>query len=121
MSHDIRRTYWWPNMKNDLINFVQKCLTYQQIEAEHTRSGNTLQPLEIHEWKWECIAHDFVFGLLNTRNHHDSIWVIVNKLTKSVLFILIKMDFTLEKLARLYISEIESYHGVPREIVLIMI
>ena len=91
-------------MKNDVINFVQKCLTCQQVKAEHMRPGGTLQPLAIPEWKWECIAYDFVSGLSKTRNQHDAIWVVVDRLTKVAHFIPIRMDFTLEKLARLYIS-----------------
>ena len=81
------------------------------------RPGATLQPLAIPEWRWECIAYDFVSGLPKTRNHHDAIWVIVDRLTKAAHFIPIRMDFTLEKLARLNILEIVRYHGVPREIV----
>lgn len=88
-----------------------------KIKAKHMRPGGTLLPLVIPKWKWECITYDFVSSLTKIRNHCDPIYVIVDRLTKSVHFIPIRMDFTMEKLARLYISKIVRYQGVLREIV----
>ena len=53
MYQDLKKGYWWPGMKKDVVRFVEKCLTCQQVKAEHQRPAGTLQPLEIPEWKWE--------------------------------------------------------------------
>ena len=60
---------------------------------------------------------DFVVGLPKTIGKYDSIWVIVDRLTKSAHFILVKVTYNAKKLARLYISEIVRLHGVPLSII----
>ena len=117
MYHDVRRTYWWPGMKREVYDTVARCLVCQQVKAEHVRPGGMLQPLETPEWKWESIAYDFVVGLPKTRQQKDAIWVIVDRLTKSVHFIPIRMDYPLTTLATLYRDQIVRLHGVPREII----
>ncbi len=69
------------------------------------------------EWKWELITMDFVMGLLRTQKSHDAVWVIVDRLTKFAHFLLIWMDYSLEKLVKLYINEIVRLHGVPVSII----
>ena len=73
--------------------------------------------MPIPEWKWERIAKDFVVGLPKTLGKFDFIWVIVNRLTKSAHFILVKVTYNAEKLAKLYISEVVRLHGVPLSII----
>ena len=73
--------------------------------------------MPILEWKWEKIAMDFVVGLPKTLDKFDSIWVIVDRLTKSAHFIPVKVTYNAEKLAKLYISEIVLLHGVPLSII----
>ena len=84
---------------------------------EHQRPAGFLQPLPIPEWKWEDITMDFVTGLPRTPTGKDAIWVIVDRLTKSAHFLAIRVDFSLERLARLYINEILRLHGAPVSIV----
>ena len=104
-------------MKREVATYVEKCLTCQQIKAEHQRPAGMLQPLDIPEWKWEQITMDFVSGLPKTVAGHDSIWVIVDRLTKSAHFLSVRTTFTLDKLAEIYIKEIVRLHGVPVSIV----
>ena len=104
-------------MKRDIVHFVAKCPNCQQVKYEHQRPGGTLQRMPIPKWKWERIAMDFVVGLPKTMGKYDSIWVIVDRLTKSAHFILIKETYNAEKLAKLYISEIVRLHGVPLSII----
>ena len=66
MYQDVRSLYWWPGMKRDVVEYVAKCLTCQQVKAEHQRPAGSLQPLDIPEWKWEDITMDFVVGLPRT-------------------------------------------------------
>jgi IS30 family transposase len=77
-----------------------------------------MQPLNIPEWKWEEIRMDFITGLLLTPRKKDMIWVIVDRLTKSVHFLAVNQKDSGEKLVNLYVQEIVSEHGVPNTIVL---
>ena len=104
-------------MKQDVAEYVSKCLTCQQIRVEHMRPGGELQPLPVPDWKWEDISMDFVTALPRTPAGHEAVWVVVDRLTKSAHFIPIKMTYPLEKLARLYIREIVRLHGIPKTIV----
>nr|GEU42635.1 reverse transcriptase domain-containing protein [Tanacetum cinerariifolium] len=89
MYQDLRKLYWWPNMKAGL-----------------------LQQLEIPEWKWENVT-----GLPRTPSGYDSIWVIVDRLTKSAHFLPKKKTDSIEKLTELYLKEIVCKHGVPMSII----
>ncbi|KAL5566874.1 hypothetical protein UlMin_030038 [Ulmus minor] len=90
---------------------------YSKIKAEHQRPAGVLQPIEIPEWKWEQISMDFVVGLPKTTNGYDAMWVIVDRLTKSTHFLPIKITYSLEQLADLYVKEIIRLHGVPISII----
>lgn len=117
MYRDLRDTFWWNNMKREVAQFVAQCLTCQRIKVEHQRPGGLLQPLPIPEWKWEHITMDFVTSLPRTSRGNDSVWVIVDRLTKSAHFLAYKTGITLEQLAELYIQEIVRLHGIPVSIV----
>ena len=76
-----------------------------------------MQPLPIPNWKWDQIAMDFVTGLPVVRRGYDSIWVIVDRLTKSAHFLPVRTQYNVEKLAEIYIKEIFRLHGIPQSIV----
>ena len=117
MYHDLRRQFWWSGMKRDVANFVSKCLTCQQVKAEHQRPAGELQPLPVAEWKWENVTMDFVTGLPRSPRGHDAVWVIVDRLTKTAHFLPIRVTDSIEALSRLYIREIIRLHGIPVSIV----
>ena len=117
MYKDLRQNYWWSGMKRDIAQFVAQCLVCQQVKAEHQRPAGSLQPLAILEWKWEHITMDFVIGLPRTLGGNNAIWVIVDRLTKSAHFLPMKVNFSLDRLASLYVKEIVRMHGVPVSIV----
>ena len=117
MYNTLREHYWWKGMKKEIADFVSRCLTCQQVKAEHQKPVGKIQPLPIHVWKWDKITIDFVTGIPRTRRQHDAIWVIVDRLTKSVHFLPISNDDPLDKLAQLYVEEIVRLHGVPISIV----
>ena len=104
MYHTLKEHYWWKGMKREIAEFVSRCLICQQVKAEHQRPSGLLQPLPIPEWKWERITMDFVVGFPRSRNGYDSIWVIVDRLTKSAHFLPIRSTYSLDRLAKLYIE-----------------
>ena len=117
MYKDLRRNFWWNNMKRDIATYVSKCLTCQLVKAERVRKGGLLQPLKVPEWKWEHITMDFGTGLPKTRKGNDAIWVIVDRLTKSAHFLPIKITDSIDVLSKMYLKEIVRLHGVPVSIV----
>ena len=117
MYHDLRRQYYWSGMNKHVGDLFRRCLTCQQVKAEHQRPAELLQPLEIAEWKWEHITMDFVTHLPWTSRKHDAVWVIVDRLNKSAHFLAVRMTFTLEEFYKLYKREIIQLHGVPVSIV----
>ncbi|GKD91134.1 putative reverse transcriptase domain-containing protein [Tanacetum coccineum] len=95
-----------------------KCLTCAKVKAEHQKPSGLLQQPEIPVWKWERITMDFLSGLPRTPSGYDTIWVIVDRLTKSAHFLPMKKTDSMEKLTRLYLEEIVCSHGVPVLIIL---
>ncbi|KAL0556775.1 hypothetical protein IC582_005291 [Cucumis melo] len=117
MYQDLKRVYWWRNMKREVAEFVSKCLVCQQVKAPRQKPAGLLQPLSIPEWKWENVSMDFITGLPRTLRGFTVIWVVVDRLTKSTHFVPGKSTYTASKWAQLYMSEIVRLHGVPVSIV----
>ncbi|WVZ59589.1 hypothetical protein U9M48_009709 [Paspalum notatum var. saurae] len=108
MYRDTKRLFWWRRMKRDIAEFVAKCDTCNRVKAERQRPAGLLKPLEIPMWKWEKITMDFIVGLPRTLKGNDSIWVIVDRLTKSAHFIPVNTRFDTAK---------PALHGAPLSIV----
>ncbi|KAD6119716.1 hypothetical protein E3N88_10987 [Mikania micrantha] len=117
MYKDLKDFYWWPGMKKHIAEYVGRCLTCLKVKAEHQRPSGLLQQPEIPMWKWDQISMDFITKLPRTSRNHVSIWVIIDRLTKSAHFIPIREDYSMDRLAKLYVNEIVSRHGVPISII----
>ncbi|CAN6691577.1 unnamed protein product [Malus baccata var. baccata] len=117
MYHMIRPFYYWPGMKREIADYVSRCIICQQVKPERKKHFGRMQPLPVPQWKWENITIDFVYKLPRTRNGFDGIWVIVDRLTKSAHFIPVREKYPLNKLAKLFITKIVKYHGVPVNII----
>ncbi|GJS30466.1 putative reverse transcriptase domain-containing protein [Tanacetum coccineum] len=117
MYQDVKKLYWWPNMKADIATYVSKCLTCARVKAEHQRPSGLLVQPEIPEWKWDNITMDFITKLPRSSQGFDTIWVIVDRLTKSAHFLPIRENDPLDKLARLYLIWIVAKHGIPASII----
>ncbi|GKA85248.1 reverse transcriptase domain-containing protein [Tanacetum coccineum] len=117
MYQDLKKLYWWPNMKEIIAEYVGKCLTCSRVKEKCQKPSDLLVQPEIPMWKWERITMDFITKLPKTSNGHDTIWVIVDRLTKSAHFIPTRETDSMETLKRLYIKEIISRYGVPISII----
>ncbi|GKB52966.1 putative reverse transcriptase domain-containing protein, partial [Tanacetum coccineum] len=105
MYQDMKKLYWWPNMKANIATYVSKCLTCAKVKAEHQRPSGLLVQPEIPQWKWDNITMDFVMKLPKSSQGYDTIWVIVDRLTKSAIFVPIRETDPMDKLARMYLKE----------------
>ena len=117
MHQDLKQYYWWRGIKRDVIEYVSKCLTCQQVKSKHQVPSGLLNPIPVPQRKWDNIAMDFVSSLPLTQRKHDSVWVIVDRLTKLTYFIPIRIDYYMDRLAELYVDEIMRLHGVSLSIV----
>ncbi|GJS98642.1 putative reverse transcriptase domain-containing protein [Tanacetum coccineum] len=117
MYQDMKQLYWWPNMKADIATYVSKCLTCLRVKAEHQKPSGLLVQPAIPQWKWENITMDFVTKLPRTQSGNDTIWVIVDRLTKSAHFLPMRETDPMDKLARLYLKEVVTRHGIPVSII----
>nr|GFA40584.1 retrotransposable element Tf2 [Tanacetum cinerariifolium] len=100
MYQDMKKLYWWPNMKADIATYVSKCLTCAKVKVEHQRPSRLLVQPKIPQWKWDNITMDFITKLPKSSQGYDTIWVIVDRLTKSAIFVPKRETDSIEKLAR---------------------
>nr|GEY40348.1 retrotransposable element Tf2 [Tanacetum cinerariifolium] len=110
---DLKQLYWWPNMKANIATYISKCLTCSKVKVEHQKPSGLLVQLEIPKWKWERITMDFITKLPKTTNGYDTIWVIVDRLTKFAHFLPMRENDPMEKLMKLCMKELVTRHGVP--------
>ena len=104
-------------MKRDVDNFVSKFFNCQQVKVQYMRLGGTSQEIALPLWKWEMINMDFITGLSRSRNQYDSIWMIVDRLTKLAHFLPIRNNYSVEVYAKIYIEEIVRLYGAPVSII----
>nr|GEU29011.1 putative reverse transcriptase domain-containing protein [Tanacetum cinerariifolium] len=114
---DMKLLYWWPNMKADISTYVIKCLACLRVKAEYQKPSSLFVQPKIPQWKWDNITMDFVTKLPKTQSGNDTIWVVVDRLTKSAHFLPMKETDPMDKLARLYLKEVVTRHGIPVSII----
>ncbi|GJR81741.1 putative reverse transcriptase domain-containing protein [Tanacetum coccineum] len=112
MYQDMKKLYWWPNMKTDIATYVSKCLTCLKVKAEHQKPSGLLVQYEIPQWKWDNITMDFITKIPRTSSGYDTIWVIIDRLTKSAYFLPMRESDSMDKLKRLYMKELVTRHGI---------
>jgi hypothetical protein len=117
MYQDLRQNFWWTRMKREIARYVSECDICQRVKASHLKTAGVLQPLPIPSWKWEDISMDFIVGLPNTSQRHDSIWVIVDRLTKTAHFLPVHTSYNAKKYAEIYLDQIVRLHGIPKIII----
>jgi hypothetical protein len=104
-------------MKREIAKYVSECDTCQRVKASHLKVSGTLQPLPIPSWELEDISMDFIVGLPNTSQKHDSIWVIIDRLTKTAHFLPVHTTYTAKKYAEVYLEQIIRLHGILKTII----
>nr|GEV66424.1 reverse transcriptase domain-containing protein [Tanacetum cinerariifolium] len=117
MYQDLKKLYWWPNMKAEIATYVSKCLACAKVKVEYQKPSGLLVQHVIPVWKWENNTMDFIAKLPKTSTGQDTIWVINDRLTKSAYFLPMKENESLEKLTRQYMKEVVTRHGVPVSII----
>jgi len=115
MQELIKRTYWWPGLKEDIKKYVQGCAKCQQNKVQHQRKAGELHPLEIPEGPWHDISIDIIRPLPRS-NGMDAIVVIVDQFTKMIRLKATTTNISLEGIAKIYRDDIWKIHGVPRTI-----
>ena len=102
MYQDLRSHFWWTTMKKEIAAYVARCDTCCRVKAIHMKPAGLLQPLSVPEWKWEGVIMDFITGLSTTQKGNDSIWVIIDRLSKSAHFIPVKNTYRPPEYADIY-------------------
>jgi len=117
MYQDLKPLFWWTKMKKEIAAFVARCDNCCRVKSVHMKAS-LLQPLSILGWKWEEVSMDFIIGLPTSVKGYNSIWVIVDRLTKVAHFIPVRTDYHSHQYAELYFEHIVRQYGVPRTIIL---
>ena len=104
-------------MKNEVAEYIARCIDCQQVKAEHQHPTGLLQPLPIPNWKWEIISLDFITGLPKNQKQNDSIMVVVYKLSNSTHFIHVKKTHKAANIANIIMKEIFRLHGILKVII----
>jgi hypothetical protein len=116
MYRDLKQNFWWSNMKVDIAKYVAECDTCHRMKASHLKPAGVLQLLSIPMWKWDDISMDFIVGPLTARKK-DSIWVIVDILTKTAHFVAVHTTYSVQQYAELYMDQIVCLHGILKTII----
>jgi hypothetical protein len=112
----VKSHYFWLGMKREIVECIARCMECQKVKAEHRHPAGLLQPLPILEWKWEVVTMDFITGLPRTSKQHDSIMVVVDKLTKAAHFIPLKTTHKAANVLDIFLKEVARLHGIPKMI-----
>jgi hypothetical protein len=113
----VQRTFWWPQMRQEIRAFVRSCDECQRNKADCQAKGGLLQPLDIPDRKWAHVTMDAMVELAKTPRGHDAIIVMVDKLTKMVHFAPTTSSFTAADAAEIFVNKVISVHGLPTKII----
>ncbi|MCO5559345.1 hypothetical protein L7F22_012943 [Adiantum nelumboides] len=109
--------FYWLTLRRDVDAFVRECIICQMVKFDRQKAPGLLQPLPIPDKPWESIAMDFIFDLPRTQTGNDGIWTIICRFSKQAHFIPVRKKIKPDQMARLFMSNISKYHGMPQSIV----
>jgi hypothetical protein len=113
----VKSQYFWLGMKREIVEYIARCMECQKVKTEHRHPTGLLQPLPIPEWKWEVVTMDFITGLPRIGKLHDSIMVVVDKITKDAHLIPLKSTHKAADVADIFMREVARLHEIPKTIV----
>jgi hypothetical protein len=102
----IKSHYFWPSMKKEIVEYITRCMEFQNVNAENRHPTGLLQPLTIPEWKWEVVTMDFITGFPRTCKLYDSIMVVVDKIKKDAHLIPLKTTHKSTYVADIFMKEV---------------
>jgi len=111
----IKRTYWWPGLKEDVKNYIQGCFKCQQNKVQHQKKAGELHPLDIPQGPWQEISINII-GPLPKSNGMDTIVVIMDRFTKMIHLKATTTNILSERIAKIYQDNIWKLHGIPRKV-----
>ena len=112
----VKSHYFCPGMKIEIVEYIARCMECYKVKAEHRHPAGLLQPLPIPEGEWEVVRIDFITGLPRTNKQHDSIMVVVDKLTKYSHFIPLKTTHKATYVVDIFLKEVAHLHRIPKTI-----
>src|SRR5438105_15678606 len=104
MYQDLRQRFWWTRMKREIARYIAECDICQRVKVDHLKSTGPLQPLTIPSWKWEDIRMEFIVGLPRNKKGYDSIWFIIDRITKIEYCILVNIRYSKLTFTELFIA-----------------
>ena len=104
-------------MRKDIHAYVEQFIVCQKIKYDRGKASGLLQPLPIPNTPWESISMDFIFGIPKSIQGNNGIWTIVDRFSKHAHSILVKETIKTHHMAKLFISQIFKYHGLPTSII----
>ena len=106
----IKRHFFWSKLKADIAMFIAKCQACQLVKAENHHHSRLLQLLPILKWKWEVISMEFIISLWKIKKKNDSIFVVIDKLSKVAHLIPVKSTYKEVNIADIFLKEIFILH-----------
>jgi transposase InsO family protein len=113
----LSRSYYWPNMHEDVKEYVRSCLACQSNKARSQAAAGLLQPIPHPPRRWDQVSMDLITQLPRTRNGNDAIVVVVDKFSKMIHCIPTTTTVDAPALAKLFLKEVVRHHGVPSSII----
>ena len=117
MIYALKRHCFWPKLKADIAIFIVKCQECQLVKYEHQHPSGLLQPFPIPKWKWEVISMKFITGLPKRQKKNDSIFIVIDNLSKAAHFIPMKSTYKVVNIVDIFLKEIFRLHGIPKAII----
>ena len=112
----LKQGYYWPDMKEDVMNYTRTCLTCQQDKIERQRPAGLLEPLPVPSRPWESVSMDFISSLPKV-GEHSSVFVVVDRFSKYATFIPTTKSSNATETAQLFFKHVVKFWGVPQNIV----
>ncbi|GJP52565.1 hypothetical protein CLOM_g11667 [Closterium sp. NIES-68] len=113
----IAKHYYWPQMADNVQNFITSCTTCQRMKSSKQKKAGLLQPLPVPKQPWQVVSLDFITGLPPTTSGHDAILVVIDKFSKMGHFIPTHTTARTEETAQLFVRYIISQHGIPTTLI----